>query len=96
MGKYVVIWEADESKIPIDLQQRKAGWQMAMEMVKQDMKAGKTKDWGVFAGQIRGFSILEGTEEEAHAQILQYVPFFRFQLYPVLSFDQTEKIVKAM
>ena len=48
MGKYLLIWEADESKIPVDPQQRKGGWQMAMGMVKQDMKDGKTKDWGVF------------------------------------------------
>ena len=45
---------------------------------------------------LEAFAIIEGTEEEAHAQLLQYVPFFRFQLYPLLSFDQVEKIINAM
>ena len=96
MGKYVMIWEADDSKIPVDPQERKAGWQMAMEMTKQDIKDGKMKDWGVFAGQIRGFGIFEGTAEEVHAVSLKYIPFFSFQIYPMLSFDQAEKIVEAM
>jgi hypothetical protein len=96
MGKYLTIWEADESKIPVDPKERKAAWQMAMEMTKQDMKDGKVKDWGVFLGQVRGFSISEGTEEEVQAISMKYVPFFRFQIYPLISMDQSTAIVNAM
>jgi hypothetical protein len=78
MGKYLTIWEADESKIPVD------------------PKDGKVKDWGVFLGQVRGFSISEGTEEEVQAISMKYVPFFRFQIYPLISMDQSTAIVNAM
>lgn len=96
MGKYLVLWEADEGNIPVDAKERKNGWLMAMEMTKQDMKEGKIKDQGVFVGRIKGFTIPEGTEEEMHALALKYVPFFRFQIYPLASMDQVEGIVNAM
>ncbi len=29
MGRYILFWEADESKIPVDAAERQNGWQMA-------------------------------------------------------------------
>ena len=96
MGRYLLLWEADESKIPVDPEERKLGWLGSIEMTKQDMKDGNTKDYGVFLGQPRGFSISEGTEEEVISSTLKYMPYFRFKVYPVASIEKIEEAIKAM
>lgn len=96
MGRYLILWEADESKIPIDPAERKAGWLGALEMVKQEIKDGLTKDYGCFLGQPKGFSIGEGTEDDIITNTLKYIPYFRFQVYPLASIEKMEKAIKAM
>jgi len=96
MGRYLVIWEADESKIPLDAKERGDGWLMALEMTRLDIKSGLTKDWGAFLGQTKGFTIGEGTEEEMLNTTMKYIPFFRFEIIPLASIDQVEAAVKAI
>ena len=96
MGKYIVLWEADESKIPIDAAERQVGWQMATEMVRQDMKDGLVKDYGVFMGQPNGFTIAEGTEEAITNMAIKFMPFFRFKIIPIISIDQVEAAIKTI
>jgi len=96
MGRYLILWDVDESRIPVDPEERKTGWVMMLEMTKQDMEAGIVKDYGVFIGQTKGFTISEGTEEEMHALALKYVPFVRFNIYPLGTMDQVLRIVGAM
>jgi len=31
MGKYLILWKADESKIPVDFNERRDGWLLALE-----------------------------------------------------------------
>ena len=64
MGRYLVLWEADESKIPVDPKERQDSWLLAIEATKQDIREGLMKDWAAFAVQPNGFFIAEGTEEE--------------------------------
>ena len=47
MGKYLMLWEVDTTRLPVNPKERGAGWNALMQMVKQDMKKGTTKDWGV-------------------------------------------------
>jgi hypothetical protein len=96
MGRYLVIWELDETKIPMGPEERKAIWQGSLAMVKQDIASGMTKDWGIFTGQTNGFAISEGTEEEVHAAMMKYVPMVRFKVHQLLSVDQLENVVNAM
>jgi hypothetical protein len=46
MGKYLVLWEVDQTKIPIDPKERGEGWSLLMALVRQDIEKGITKDWG--------------------------------------------------
>jgi hypothetical protein len=96
MGKYLMLWEVDESRIPVDSEERKAGWLMMLEMTKQNMSEGLVKDWGAFVSTTNGFSIVDGTEEDIHAMCMKFVPFVRFEIYPAASVDQIVKIVEAM
>ena len=40
MGKFMALWEIDQSKIPIDPKERGEGWIMLMAMVLQDFEKG--------------------------------------------------------
>ena len=83
MGKYLMLWEIDTTKIPVSPKERGGGWNLLMGMVKQDIKKGLNKDWGAFVGEINGYAVLEGTEVEIMSQVQQYAPFVRFEIHPI-------------
>jgi hypothetical protein len=96
MGRYLVLWETDEAKIPLDPKVRRESWLAGCEMVRQDIKSGLIKDWGYFLGQTKGFAINEGIEEEVGKAVLKYIPYFRFQVFPIRTVDQLVEAIKTM
>ena len=96
MGKYLVLWEMDESKIPVDPKARGSAWQNLIDLVKQGLEGGIAKDWGAFVGEHRGYVIHEGTEVEVAVTLQQYVPFARFKVYPVETVGQVEQVIEAL
>ena len=69
MGRYLLLWDIERTRVPLDPKERGAGFNMLLEMVKQDIKKGLTKDWGVFIGEHTGYSVVEGSEVEVMKQI---------------------------
>jgi hypothetical protein len=96
MGKYLMLWEIDTTKIPLSPKERGGGWSLLMGMVKQDIKKGLNKDWGAFVGEINGYAVLEGTEVEIMNALQQYVPFVHFKVHPVASVSQVDEMIKAL
>jgi hypothetical protein len=96
MGRYLVLWEIDSSKTPVDDKERVAGWSLLTETVKQDIKSGITKDHGQFVGELSGYSVLEGTEVEVSSGLAKYAPYVIFKLHAVLSVAQVGEIIKKM
>jgi hypothetical protein len=96
MGKYLVLWEVDETRVPVSRQERGAGWSALMDMIKQDMQKGMMKDFGVFVGEHRGFAVNEGSEVEIGNLVQKYVPFIRFKLHAVASVSQLGEILEAL
>jgi len=96
MGRYLYLWEIDRTKIPLDPKERGVGFSVLLEMVKQDMKKGITKDWGVFPGEFNGYSVVEGTEVEIMNQVQQYTPFVHFEAHPIGSVAQVDEMIKVL
>lgn len=96
MARYIIMWEVDESRIPVDPAERKAAWLGAVEMAKQEIKDGLVKYWGGFLGQTKGFDIIEGTEDQVLSTTLKYIPYFRFNVIPLISIEKLEEALKAM
>ena len=96
MGRYLSLWEIDESKIPVDPKERGGGWSLFMAMVKESLEKGVTKDWGAFVGETSGYSILEGTEVEVGSYLQKFVPFVSFKLFPIASVSQVEEVIKSL
>ena len=83
MGRYLVLWQMDTSKLPVNPKERGSLLTPMVAMVKQGIEMGKVKDWGAFAGEGRGYEVFEGTELELELQIQQFIPYA----------DLTEEIV---
>jgi len=96
MAKYLLLWEVDHSKIPIDPKERGEGWSLLMALVRQDIEIGITKDWGSFLGETQGYSILEGAEIDVMKSLQQYVPFCIFEVHPVATEDQVNEMIRGM
>ena len=96
MGRYLVLWEVDQSRVPVDAKERGGAWSLLMAMVKQDREAGPIKDWGTFVGEINGFAVYEGTEIEVARMLVQYAPYVSFKVHPLLSESQTNEVIKSL
>ena len=96
MGKYLVLWELDQTKIPIDPKERGEGWGLLMGMVRQDIEKGITKDWGSFISEGKGYTVVEGTELEVMKTLDQYVPYCTYKVHPIATESQVNELVKAL
>ena len=96
MGKFLLLWELDRTKIPVSPQERGVGWGALIDMVKQDIEKGTLKDWGAFVGELNGYVIAEGTEVEIGNMVQRYVPYVFFKTYPIASVDQLGEIVQGL
>mgnify|MGYP001067716256 CR=1 FL=1 len=96
MGKYLLLWEVDQARVPISPQERGTGWTALLDMVKEDLQKGVLKDWGTFVGEINGYAVAEGTEVEIGNMIQRYVPWVIFKTKAAASLNQVYEIVKAL
>ncbi len=96
MGKYLVTWEIDQSKIPVNPQERANAWLALLSMTKQDMQTGLVKDWGTLVGELSGYTINEGSEVDVGKLTQKYVPFLTFKVHQILSLAQVEEVLKSL
>ena len=96
MAKYLILWEVDQAKIPIDPKQRGEGWGLLMAMVRQDFEKGITKDWGAIVGQSNGYAVFEGNEIEVMKALQQYVPFCIFKVHPIATESQVNEMIASL
>jgi hypothetical protein len=94
MTKFLLLWETDISRAPLDPKERLTGWAKLLNMIKDDVESGKLKDWGEFPGEHAGYAIVEGTEQDVLAGTERYVPYVRFETHPVISVSQVMEIMK--
>ncbi len=96
MGKYLVLWEIDASRLPISRKERATGWKALLNFIKEDIKDGVTLEWGSFVGELRGFAINEGDEVDINVRLQKYSPFVTFKLRAITSVEQTEQLLEEM
>jgi hypothetical protein len=96
MPRYLTTWELDPTKIPIDPKERAAAWLPMLQMVKQDIQSGLIKAWGTYIGEMKGFGVMECSEEEAMRNLQRYVPFVQFTTHPLATVEQMEKLATEM
>jgi hypothetical protein len=96
MARYLMLWELDRNKIPVDPKERAAGWKTLINLVKQDIKKGIIKDWGSFLGETKGFCIAEGEDLAISMMVQQYSPYAYFQTFPIARVGLVEDMIKTL
>jgi len=96
MAKVLILWEMNTDAIPTDPAQQTALYGRLGAMTKQALDSGKVKDWGIFAGGHAGYSIADETSAETLSRTLQFSPYVKFQVNPVLGIDDVMKIMQSM
>ncbi len=96
MAKYLLLWRLDQAKIPIDPKEKAVGWRPLMEMVKQDVQEGITKEWGAFVGEARGFWVVEGTAADVNQLAQRYIPFVEFETHPLVSVSEMDAMIETL
>ena len=96
MGKYLLLWELDNTRIPIDPKERGEAYGLFMAMVRQDIEKGITKDWGSFVGEPKGYTIVEGSEVEVEDSLQQYVPYCIYKVHPIMTESQVNEVLKSL
>ena len=96
MGKYLLLWEIDPTKIPLDLKERGGEFGALMKVIKQDMNEGILKDWGLFVGESHGYSVVQGTEVEVIKASQRYTPFVYFAAHPIASVNHAGEMMKVL
>ena len=94
MGKYLILWETDMNRVPEDPKEQLEFFGKIQSMLREDLKNGPTKDFGMFLGGDSGYTIEEGTEEEIAMSTLKYSPFVRCVVHQTISADQVDEIMK--
>ncbi len=96
MARFYVTWQwSNPQLLPLDPQKRGKLLTSLLEMVREDMIAGKIKDWGVIAGGMGGYMITgDVSEAEFHASTYKWMPYVTFQASPVLSAEQLAELNK--
>ena len=95
MGKYLILWEVDSARAPVDAKDRGSAWLALADLVKADMKKGFTKDWGSFPGEMNGYAIAEGTEVIIMTELTKFAPYVKFEVRVVATLSQVEEAIKA-
>ena len=96
MARYLLLWEIDPATVPADPKERAAAWGMLLNMVKQNVDKGFTKDWGAFTGELQGYTIVEGTELELMLLTTSYLPYVSFEVHSVATVSQVQELIDAM
>ena len=96
MGRYLLLWQLDPARVPVDPKERAAGWSGLMAMVHKDLEKGICKDWGAFVGEGSGYVVVEGTESEVSLMAQQYNPYCHFETHPLMSVNQIDDMLKTM
>ena len=95
MTKFLTLYELDRTRIPDSPEEQLQYYAMLQSMIKEDMKNGRTREFGAFVGGFKGFVIREGTEQEIEMEITKYAKFTNYKTYPFHDISQLEEILKA-
>jgi hypothetical protein len=93
MVKYIVSWKTVNARLPDNDEMRLKLETRFLETVRNSMKFGKLKEFGIFPYGNVGYAVFEGTETELAVEALKYAPYIEFEIHPVIGVDQYLEIL---
>ncbi len=95
MGRYLILWETNQSLMPESPADRAKIYLDMIRAVKEGLKKG-LKDWGTCVGNNLGYAIFEGDEISLGLNVEQYRPYITFKTYPIANVEDAEKLSRAL
>ena len=95
MAKYLINWEADISRWSTDPKERATMSIKMAEGIKQNMKEGRIRDWGLFVGGVAGYAVVEGNAPDVYKDLRQDYPYVTYKVQQVLSLDEALEVWKS-
>ena len=96
MGRYLITWEVDMSRVPTDPKERAAMRTKLLEMTKQALQQGTISDWGTFPQGFKGYAIGQGSATDMAIGTAQFSPYVTFNVQEVMSVDEMLEAVKSL
>ena len=84
------------ARVPEKPEDRLKQFTTLMQTVQEDLKAGRMKDWGIFAEGVAGYAIVEGSETDLAMQSAKYTPYVELEARMVLTADQQMELLRKM
>jgi hypothetical protein len=92
MARYLMLWELERARIPVDPKERAAVWTTLVDMVKE----GRSESWGQFVGEMKGYCLVSGSEMDIAMMVQRYTPYVYFKTSQVVTIDDIEATLKQM
>ncbi len=96
MSKVLILWESNLNILPIDPAEQAAIFGRLAGITKKALDSGKVKDWGIFPGGHAGYSIADESSSETLTRALQFSPYIKLTVQPVLSLPEVMKVMQSM
>jgi hypothetical protein len=96
MARYMLLWEYDVTRCPLDTKEKVNQWLALADLVKKQLKSGEMKEWAHYAGETTGYLIVEGNEMDVLKMTDSFVPYVKFTSKVLLTIEQCEKVWKSL
>jgi hypothetical protein len=96
MARFMLLWEYDTSRCPLDPKEKVHQWLGLTEVVKKQLKSGEIRDWAHFGAESAGYVIVDGDETDVLKVAGTFVPYVKYTAKTLLNIEQCEKVWKSM
>jgi hypothetical protein len=96
MAKCLILWEMETAIMPKDPAEQMAVLGKLGQITKAAVDSGKVKDWGIFAGGHAGYSIVDETATETLTRCMQFMPYVKLNVNPVVGINDVMQIMQSM
>ena len=96
MARYIMLWEYNVDHCPIDAKEKVNQWLTMADEIKTMLKSGQIKEYAHYAGEPKGYVIVEGNETDMLRLADTYVPYVTFTAKTLLSIEQCEQVWKSL
>jgi len=96
MTRYLVLWKAVNSRFP-ENREAKIKQQIGFtQLVQEALKSGgPLKEWATIPDGTMGYAIFDGNETDMGVMATFYMPYFEFEVHPIMSADQFMGVLKT-
>ena len=95
MTRYFVYWKAVNSRIPENTEAKIKQSIGFYQITQEALKSGPIKAFGARPDSAVGYAIFEGSEADMARMATMFVPYFEYEVYPIMTADEMMEVLKS-